>query len=576
MAFAVVCKSCQSRFLLNDDLLKRKVAGKVVTVRCRQCHTTIEVDASNVDATTLPPQPLADEAAPAVATPALAAPTVPRPMTLKAAPSPPRPAKSQTLIGIGGPARPAGSTELVALSPGLMNMRKPAPVEVEDFPEPPPPPSVLEDLSADDWEITETPPLPRAADATPESVDDFIEELPPSVPMAGDDEPTRMIPAKAMLERAEQEAAQELQAKQAKLELAKPVVPDLGAPTIDVSTLSTQAAPKRPSLPTAPARNPSVDLMSGDVPLTGKGTLPLFALDDSHAATFPAPAPRPRPPQPAPSPAEGSLSPASLDPPAVSERVDSVRTRKNVVAPATKSEPPLAPRPRRSGLAVPIVLGLAAAAGLLIWKRGAMPAPATTAQSEQVAPAPERITPPPLAVADAPAAPASGANLATAVAAADDDITFETNPSAPSRKTAPNLGRPEPAATPHDAVAPVAPTPAAPEPETPAAPAKPEAKERPVETPSGPVGDFDPAAAAAALTSGAAQASSCRKDGDPSGVASVIITFAPSGRVTSANVSGPPYAGTPTGGCIAAVLRKARVPPFEGDRVTVSKTIVIQ
>ena len=54
------------------------------------------------------------------------------------------------------------------------------------------------------------------------------------------------------------------------------------------------------------------------------------------------------------------------------------------------------------------------------------------------------------------------------------------------------------------------------------------------------------------------------------------ITFAPSGRVTSANISGPPFAGTPTGGCIAAALRKARVPAFDGDRVTVSKTIVIQ
>jgi len=54
MAFAVVCKSCQARFLLNDDLLRRKVAGRVVTVRCRQCHATIEVDASNVDPQTVP------------------------------------------------------------------------------------------------------------------------------------------------------------------------------------------------------------------------------------------------------------------------------------------------------------------------------------------------------------------------------------------------------------------------------------------------------------------------------------------------------------------------------------------
>jgi hypothetical protein len=80
----------------------------------------------------------------------------------------------------------------------------------------------------------------------------------------------------------------------------------------------------------------------------------------------------------------------------------------------------------------------------------------------------------------------------------------------------------------------------------------------------------------AALKAAAAEASSCRKEGDPSGTATLTITFAPSGRVTSANIQGPPFAGTPTGGCIANAMRHAHVPAFSGDRVTVSKTIVIQ
>jgi hypothetical protein len=46
--------------------------------------------------------------------------------------------------------------------------------------------------------------------------------------------------------------------------------------------------------------------------------------------------------------------------------------------------------------------------------------------------------------------------------------------------------------------------------------------------------------------------------------------------VTSANIGGPPFAGTPTGGCIAATLRRARVPAFEGDMVTVRKTVEIR
>ena len=63
---------------------------------------------------------------------------------------------------------------------------------------------------------------------------------------------------------------------------------------------------------------------------------------------------------------------------------------------------------------------------------------------------------------------------------------------------------------------------------------------------------------------------------DPSGVAQVTITFAPSGRVTTALVAGPPFACTPTGGCVASTLRGARVPAFAGDPVTVRKTVTIQ
>lgn len=90
------------------------------------------------------------------------------------------------------------------------------------------------------------------------------------------------------------------------------------------------------------------------------------------------------------------------------------------------------------------------------------------------------------------------------------------------------------------------------------------------------VGPFDRNAAAAALNSAAAGASSCRKAGDPSGVAQVSVSFSTSGRATRAIVQGPPFAGTQTGGCIAAKMRGARIPPFTGSRVTVKKRVVIQ
>jgi GYF domain 2 len=86
---------------------------------------------------------------------------------------------------------------------------------------------------------------------------------------------------------------------------------------------------------------------------------------------------------------------------------------------------------------------------------------------------------------------------------------------------------------------------------------------------------FDANAASAAVASAAAQATSCRQEGDPTGTTTVIITFAPSGRVTTATVNGPPFAGTKTGGCIAATMRRARVPAFSGDAKTVSKSVTI-
>lgn len=89
-------------------------------------------------------------------------------------------------------------------------------------------------------------------------------------------------------------------------------------------------------------------------------------------------------------------------------------------------------------------------------------------------------------------------------------------------------------------------------------------------------GPFQPDAARAALDEAAVQAASCRTGDDPAGSATVIVTFAPSGRVTSATVNGKPFAGTATGGCIASAMRRAKVPPFDGEKVTVSKTINVQ
>jgi hypothetical protein len=72
------------------------------------------------------------------------------------------------------------------------------------------------------------------------------------------------------------------------------------------------------------------------------------------------------------------------------------------------------------------------------------------------------------------------------------------------------------------------------------------------------------------------QIGSCRRPGDPSGIAKVVMVFSTSGRVTSATVSGQPFAGTATGGCIARRFRSLRLPAFDGERRTIRKTVVVQ
>ena len=58
--------------------------------------------------------------------------------------------------------------------------------------------------------------------------------------------------------------------------------------------------------------------------------------------------------------------------------------------------------------------------------------------------------------------------------------------------------------------------------------------------------------------------------GGQTGTASIRIVFAGSGRVTTASVTSPPFAGTPAGSCMARAVRGARVPPFSNPSLTVT------
>lgn len=87
---------------------------------------------------------------------------------------------------------------------------------------------------------------------------------------------------------------------------------------------------------------------------------------------------------------------------------------------------------------------------------------------------------------------------------------------------------------------------------------------------------FNQAAASTSFAEASALAQSCRLSGDPAGRATVVVTFANSGRVTRALVTGLHFAGTSMGGCIAGRFRSATVPAFSGDPVTVTRQVNIQ
>jgi serine/threonine protein kinase len=81
-------------------------------------------------------------------------------------------------------------------------------------------------------------------------------------------------------------------------------------------------------------------------------------------------------------------------------------------------------------------------------------------------------------------------------------------------------------------------------------------------------------AALAALGSAASAASSCKREGGPTGSGSASVTFSADGPVKSVTVSAP-FAGTAVGQCVIATFRGAHVPPFSGSSITLPKSFQI-
>jgi hypothetical protein len=91
-------------------------------------------------------------------------------------------------------------------------------------------------------------------------------------------------------------------------------------------------------------------------------------------------------------------------------------------------------------------------------------------------------------------------------------------------------------------------------------------------SPVGAAPPFDRAAAARALGISVA---SCKRADGPTGPGHLKVTFQPSGSVSAVEME-PPYAGTPTGACIAQRFRGATVPAFSGSSLSVGKSFSVE
>ena len=205
-----------------------------------------------------------------------------------------------------------------------------------------------------------------------------------------------------------------------------------------------------------------------------------------------------------------------------------------------------------------------ALAGAGIWFFGSAPTStvnAATPPREPVAvTAPPAVEPPSPPPAADPVQPASAQLPPTPdVAPPSDAPPVAEAPAGAVEATTPVAGS-DPAVTPPRSTAP--------------SKAPPVKKPPPRAVPSVAKAAFDKGAAIKALSAAASQAAGCGAGGAP-GKGKIQVTFAPSGKVSDAQLVEGPFAGSTAGKCALRHFRAAKVPAFSGAPVTVAKSFKV-
>jgi hypothetical protein len=571
MSFPITCTACNKTFTISDEIFEKKVAGRVVTIKCKACGQGIRVDGTKRAPTTPPGSSVAPATASAAPVPAAVAAPV-----ASAAP----PSSDEPLWAVD---YPDGQDREFTTAEVVAELERGA-VEGNTL--------VWRDGMAEWLEVHQVPELARelsrivakkkaaaqaaaaAAQAAAAAAQAAAAKAAKPAPVHTPRAPMPTVTGLGGLPGAggpKARAAQPSTPELTKPRATQPSTPELTKPRAtqpsrpELLAKPRAAQPSAPFLPKAPGPAPlapATAAPSPTPPFAAPSPTPPFAapppmpIPSAQMAAPPPAAPPPPLPQPAP-PAPTPPLPAS---------VANVVSRPAPVPAFPAASPPFAaPLPNRPAIVAdhasvewpearskkPLVVVIAvvlaiAIGGALLALSGKDPPP-----------------PPSTPISALPASPGTPAT-ATATATAATSTTGQT--SAAQQPGADTASGSDPVVTSSDT------TPGAGFAEMFAAGArKAESKGATV----APTARFDAAATKAPLARAATEAQACKQSGGPAGKVTVVVTFAPDGKVASATITDAPFAGTAIGACISSAFKRAAIAPFSGLPGTVSKTFSI-
>jgi hypothetical protein len=626
MAFSVSCPSCGKSFQLAQEIYDRKVAGKVVSIKCKQCQVGIRIDATEPGALkVLGATPIAAGSESVGAhPPAAAAP--------KAAPKPeaaqqPIRARQPTLLGMMGSGgqpitkSPVGESApsegaLWAVDSGGTGDDR----ELDDM-------TIGREIATgklsattlvwrdgmSDWlEIGKIPQLARLLPKPKAEAAKVAAPLPaarakqPSAPVvpAPAAPPARApLPSAPIITEADEEEATMIYrsspdaAEKYGLPELPPEPPAAAAPPPAAGRPAAgrpPSAPKAAALPAAPAPPPPA--VAAPPPPAPAPPPPAPAPPPSTPkAAAPAPPPPPPPPTPAP-PGDAAVpeSPALAPPPMRAKQPSAPGYPKGLTPPPPLAQPPAPPpvpsppppapsfgAPPFIPTANPYAAPQASAAqpgGLAQLAPGPFAAPTTT---DLEFPEPRKKTP--LII--------GAVVLVLALGGIAVAVTSSGSPPAPP--PVPTVAPPSPAATapvttPTNSPVPDAPkSTSAPQDDIAGRPAPTAASgsdfsqmfaqgvEKAKKSDSSDAKGFDAEEARTAVAGVLKSVAACKEAGGATGQSSAAVTFDASGHVSSVTI-GAPFAGTSTGTCIITAFKAAKVTPFTGLPGTITQPVSFQ